>query len=97
MSFYIQEWADRLESAMQALSSERHRAADLESKLQRGRQESNERLRQTLANILIEHAHLQRACNRMSRDAIVGGAEDNNPADSSTNYQPPTEDMVSLI
>ena len=70
---------------------------ELESKLQRGRQESNERLRQTLANILIEHAHLQRACNRMSRDAIVGGAEDNNPADSSTNYQPPTEDMVSLI
>eukprot|EP00213_Chloropicon_mariensis_P007598 CAMPEP_0197473020 /NCGR_PEP_ID=MMETSP1309-20131121/4311_1 /TAXON_ID=464262 /ORGANISM="Genus nov. species nov., Strain RCC998" /LENGTH=516 /DNA_ID=CAMNT_0043011917 /DNA_START=176 /DNA_END=1723 /DNA_ORIENTATION=+ len=39
-----------------------------ETKLSKNRQESNEKLRQTLANILIEHAHLHRACNRLIRD-----------------------------
>jgi len=40
-----------------------------ESKLGKRRQESNQKLRQTLADILIEHAHLHRACNRLIRDA----------------------------
>jgi hypothetical protein len=54
-----------------------------ESKLSKKRQESNAKLRQTLANILIEHAHLHRTSNRLIRDSKVegGGNTDASPGD----------------
>ncbi|QDZ18674.1 hypothetical protein HOP50_02g11770 [Chloropicon primus] len=66
-----------------------------EAQLLEGRQETNEKLRQTLANILIEHAHLQRACNRMARDSIAGKDAPTSSNDKGLTEEAP--DMISLI